>query len=284
MTPPLTRKRRRWAKQRGEHTFRGAALHYSAPLELRYRHALTRLVREMTEATKREVAAMWRETHPGTFDASEASQARILMNSLMRRFSVRFGRRALTLAEMLAKGAEKASSAGLNYSLKELTGGLTLKTTVVTGKVEEIVKAVTAENVALIKSIPEQYLLQVQGSVMRSITTGAGLSDLLREIQRHDGVTERRAELIARDQTSKATTAINSARMEVLGIKKFQWLHSGGGQHPRKLHQRLSGQIFSLDDPPVIDERTGERGLPGQLINCRCRMVPVIEFGGDDGE
>ncbi|RIQ43658.1 phage head morphogenesis protein, partial [Bordetella avium] len=34
------------------------------------------------------------------------------------------------------------------------------------------------------------------------------------------------------------------------------------------------------DNPPIIDKTTGERGLPGQLINCKCRMRPVIDFSG----
>jgi len=41
-------------------------------------------------------------------------------------------------------------------------------------------------------------------------------------------------------------------------------------------------EIFSFDDLPVIDRRSGERGIPGQAINCRCRMAPVIEFDNDE--
>jgi uncharacterized protein with gpF-like domain len=32
---------------------------------------------------------------------------------------------------------------------------------------------------------------------------------------------------------------------------------------------------------PVIDPRTGERGIPGQAINCRCVMRPLVEFKGE---
>jgi len=70
--------------------------------------------------------------------------------------------------------------------------------------------------------------------------------------------------------------------MEKVGVKKFKWLHSGGGQKPRKDHIEMNGNIYSFDDLPVIDKRTGERGIPGQAINCRCRMAPVIEFDNDE--
>lgn len=109
------------------------------------------------------------------------------------------------------------------------------------------------------------------------------MADLQPAIEKLGGISKKRAALIARDQTSKATTAINKTRMAGLGVKKFKWLHSYGGKEPRPLHKDvLNGNIYSMEDPPVIDERTGERGLPGQLINCRCRMVPVIEFKAED--
>ena len=88
-----------------------------------------------------------------------------------------------------------------------------------------------------------------------------------------------RAAFIARDQTSKLTTATNASRMKSAGVTRFRWRHSGGSFDPRVLHLQYDGQEFDLSDPPVIDERTGEKGLPGQAINCRCYMVPIIDFG-----
>ena len=66
--------------------------------------------------------------------------------------------------------------------------------------------------------------------------------------------------------------------MEKLGLKKFEWLHSGGGHHPRPDHVAMSGNIYSFTSLPIIDSKTGERGIPGQAINCKCVMRPVIEF------
>src|SRR5690606_26092523 len=137
------------------------------------------------------------------------------------------------------------------------------------------------ENVSLIKSIPEKYFTDVTGSVMRSITTGQGIKDLITQIEKYDGITERRAKNIALDQTRKAYNMINKQRMMTAGFKKFKWLHSGGGQHPRKDHIAMNGNVYSFDDLPVIDKKTGERGIPSQLINCGCVMQPVYEF--EDG-
>jgi len=105
---------------------------------------------------------------------------------------------------------------------------------------------------------------------MRSIQPGGrGAADIKEGLTNQLGVNDRRATRIAIDQTRKITTAMNYERSKALGVKKFKWLHSGGGAEPRPLHKNtLNGKIFSYDDLPVIDEKTGERGLPGQLINC----------------
>ena len=166
-------------------------------------------------------------------------------------------------------------SVALNSDLSALS----IRATEYLQRWKEVMTASIAENVGLIKSISEKYLTDVQGAVMRSITNGNGLQDLIPALERHEGITRRRARNIALDQTRKAYNSLNKGRMEALGIKKFEWLHTGGSQNPREDHIELSGQIFSFDNPPVIDKRTGERGFPAQLPNCRCRMLPVITFG-----
>lgn len=250
--------------------------------EARFQERLSKLIESMTATTQREVERLYRQSWAAdgaAMDISFTAAASRLMRKLTKRFTALFTERAGGLAEALAKGVSDASARQLGESLKQVSGGVTLKTDVVSGRVAEVTKAGVRDNVALIKSIPSDYFQKIQGEVMRSIQTGRGMADLVPAIEAHGHSTKKRAELIARDQTSKATTAINKARMGGLGIKKFEWLHSGGGKEPRKLHLELSGKIFDLADPPVIDDRTGERGLPGQLINCRCRMVPVISFG-----
>lgn len=284
--PPLTKKRQAWARSRGGATFYGQPLNYNVSVEARYRAALDRLIHDMTEATMRDMRKLARmDATDGTvaMDApSLASQARILTNALRAKFEAAFAGRARGLAEKFARDVEASSRGSLHASLKDLSGGVSLKTSTINPAIREIVKAGVAENVNLIKSIPAEYFTKVQGAVMRNIQRGDGTAGILRAVEHLGVVTVNRAALIARDQTSKATTALNAARMKSLNVRKFEWLHSGGGKEPRRLHQEMSGQVYSLDDPPVIDENTGERGLPGQLINCRCRMVPVVDYGETD--
>lgn len=283
--PPLTRRRQLWAQRRGTHVFYGKPLVPNAGVADRYAQKLLRQINAMADETEREVQALYRRNRPAVttgLDASMASQARILMNQMARRFEVVFRRLAPGLAKQTLAGINRASASNLHASLRDVSGGLSLKTSVITGRVREVMTASTAENVALIKSIPAQYFEKIQGTIMRAITAGRGAADVFDMVEHIGAVTRKRAKLIARDQTSKATTALNAARMDDLGITEFEWLHSAAGKEPRPLHKNvLDGNVYRLDNLPIIDEKTGERGLPGQLINCRCRMVPVIKFGAN---
>jgi SPP1 gp7 family putative phage head morphogenesis protein len=200
------------------------------------------------------------------------------MRALTKKWEQIFNVKSGPLSQKMADDANASSKYALHQSLKQLSGGLSLKTSIMTGTLNTVMKAIIAENVGLIKSIPSQYFTQIQGAVMRSISQGNGLQDLQPFFEKQKGMTKRRAKNIALDQTRKAYNGLNKGRMQALKIDQYEWLHSGGGQHPRPQHIAMSGNIYSLSNPPIIDDDTGERGIPGQLINCKCRMRPVVKF------
>ncbi len=268
---------------------KGHALNHNASAEQKYADQLHNLVSHMVMTVNREVLGLFKsdiaDEHFGQ-DASIAAQARILMSALTKRFVKLFQSKAKLYAGSMLSSVNNESEANTTRSLAAISKSMTIKASRVTDPLKNTLTASLAENVDLIKSIPQQYLSGVQQAVMRSITTGNGLQDLQPYLERQGGITQRRATLIANDQTRKAYNNLNAIRMKAAGVKKFQWLHSAGGRDPRPLHINdypagLNGGIFSFDDLPVIDERTGERGLPGLAVNCRCRMIPIIDFGDE---
>ncbi len=280
----LTRRKQAWVGKRKPAVIRGRALNNPTVLELKYAQQLEQLVERMAGGVHKQLLQFFAEPDHAEYfdqaqDASTASQARILTNAMMRKFNAMFAAWSQPMAEAQMNKVDQASSASVHASMQELSGGLSLPTSALTSDMREVLSASIVENVALIKSISMQYLNGVQQATMRSITTGRGLADLVPYLEKHKQITKRRANSIALDQTRKAYNNLNRGRMQKLGLTKFEWLHTGGSAHPRKLHQDYNGHIFSFDEPPIIDENTGERGIPGQAINCRCRMRPVIDFG-----
>lgn len=262
--------------------FKGTPLRNNAGVESRYVEALQALVAQMTAQVKREVIRLFKSEAGSAHFAQDAPnigpQARILVNSLSARFNALFAKRAPQLAGQMVEGAQAASKTALHGSLSKMTGGVSLKTSLMTPQLKNIYAAQVAQNVGLIKTIAAEYLRDVEGSVMRSITTGRGLQDLVPDLEKYEGYTHRKAKNVALDQTRKTYNAINQGRMTAIGVKRFMWIHSGGGAEPRPLHESYDGQIFRFDEPPIIEEKTGERGIPGQAINCRCTMAPVFDF------
>ena len=68
---------------------------------------------------------------------------------------------------------------------------------------------------------------------------------------------------------------IKKVHYSAMGFDSFMW-HTILDARERPLHRMLNGKIFRFDDPPVIDERTGQRGLPGETYNCRCDLTPIM--------
>jgi len=169
--------------------------------------------------------------------------------------------------------------------VKNGTGRETLWEIVGETKVREIVK----ENVSLIRTIEEERLPLVTRAIVKFFKGKIDRDELVAAIEKDGQVDTTRAEVIANDQVAKASVKFQLIKWEEKGWKRVMWKHARGVKEPREYHIRkwdghsgkrsgkpngLNGFIFSMDNPPVIDEKTGERGYPAQLVNCTCYLVP----------
>lgn len=141
--------------------------------------------------------------------------------------------------------------------------------------VQDQAQIALGENVALIKSIGNEYLDKVRSAVWRSVKNGYDVEGLIKQLREIDGVTDRRAENIAKDQTAKLNQAFEKARAEELGIKEAIWLHSGGGRTQRHDHVKANGMRYEIAKGAYI---SGEWIQPAEKINCRCRARLLIEI------
>lgn len=263
----------------------GGALHPNAAIQQEYVQAVLTLVRRMADDVKRQMRAVFdgQALDGAAMDESVSSQARIALNGLMDRYETLFSRVAKRATKRMLDRTLKNSAVTLNLSLREASKGLVVKTDFMTDRLQDVVKASTEEAVGLIKLIPTKYLTEVQGQVMRSITSGQGLKDLVPYLNaKYDG-NVRHARNVAMDQTRKAYQAVNTERLKKIGVRQFQWVHVGGSTNPRERHLELNGEIFEYDKPPEIGEMYGKKvyGLPAQLPFCRCVARPILNFGED---
>lgn len=276
----LTKKRAKWAAPRNA-TLKGTPLSYPAAPAARYEKSLDVLIRDMRADYQREILRLFRKVAQDgqiTMDANLGSQARILFSALGKKWAKLFADRSTAITERMVSSVDKHSMHSLGESLRTISGGLTIKVPDLPAGMADALKATVAENVALISSISTQYQERIEGAVYRSIQQGGrGAAEVYDEVIKIGGMSERRAHLIASDQTRKATSAFNRERAKSVGIKRGIWRHSGGSGEPRKKHVDFDGKEFDLDNPPAIGDQ-GERVMPGQAIACKCYWTPVVDF------
>lgn len=261
---------------------RALTLKPSVSLGAAYSRELQAIVDQMYDEAAKAVLAEYQET-------AAADAAADFWSRLTKRLADKFASKARVLATGFLTRVDRNATTNLERSLKSTSADLTLNMKNTPAVTREIKKHI-AYNVDLITRIPAEYLDKVKKDVNESLSKGNGLADLQPALEKRYGEAKRHAQLVALDQTRKAYTAINTAKMRQNGITKFEWVHTGGSQEPRPYHLHtpaqggLNGGIFDINDPPIIDQKTGERGLPGDDYNCRCTMRPIVTFDDDEAD
>lgn len=252
-----------------------APVYPNAGVTVQYRRALLRILAEMHRSVVFWVKAAYRANPPEMAqDASPAKELQGTLKDLADRWEKRFEEGAKELGAFYAQAMADRSDAALKAILRKAGFSVKFK---MTRTMNDVLQATIGEQVGLIKSIPAKYMLDVQGSVMRSIQKGGDLGELAKELQYDYGVTKRRAALIARDQNNKATASFNRVRQTELGITQAEWRHSGGGKKPRPSHVKAGRDRVRYDvDKGWFDPHEQRFIFPGELINCRCVSRSVI--------
>lgn len=86
----------------------------------------------------------------------------------------------------------------------------------------DYLEASTAENVNLIKSIPQEYFQRVETIVLGGMKSGLAPTAIAKQIQEQTGISARRAMLIARDQVSQLNSDLTRQRQTAAGIEFYR--------------------------------------------------------------
>lgn len=266
----------------------------SAATEARYRCKLQALVAEMAASVLYWLGAAYKANPPTMAeDELPAVAMRNAVRKLARRWQKQFDDLAPQLADYFAQAANERSASQLKRMLRK--GGFSVEFKM-TRAARDVMNASIAEQVGLIKSIPQKYFTEVEGAVMRSVMAGRDLQALTKELGdkvdlkrigmgRKPGEsdkslatrTAKRAAFIARDQNNKATASITRVRQQEIGVTEAIWVHSGGGREPRPTHLAAGKRQQRYDvGEGWLDPAVGKKVFPGELPNCRCISRPVI--------
>lgn len=243
----------------------------NAALKLRYAQKLKRLNQRMFASVGWWLTAMYRERESEVVgDASPASEATKLLAKLSRKWKGYYGEEAEGLARWFVGVADTTTTSSLYSSVRKFMPTVSPQ---MSRRTQNTLTALTKDNVSLIKSIPARYFDQIEGAVMRAMTNGHNLHALKKDLLSINGVTDKRADFIARDQANKAASVINRSRQLDMGVKKALWIHTLASREPRESHLNANGAEFDLEKGMSID---GKWIQPGEEINCTCMAAPII--------
>ncbi len=134
-------------------------------------------------------------------------------------------------------------------------------------------RSVMLRNAGLIKNLAEDATNRVQQATLFAYTNGHSVRQLQSRLRNEFGILDRRAQLIARDQLSKASADFNRLRHQQAGITHYRW-RTSADERVRERHRRLDGIVYEYDKPTGAEE-----GLPpGQPVACRCIAQGIVEF------
>jgi SPP1 gp7 family putative phage head morphogenesis protein len=178
------------------------------------------------------------------------------------------------------KGWREAASGGSRG--KEIYGLLEEELSGPTGKkVKEIIR----ENAELISSLPLDLSVKVNKFIQQEVMKGKRTEEIVKALKGKHGLGKlisSRIRLIARTETSKASTALTRVRAEELDLPWYVW-RSSKDSRVRSAHNIMDGVLVSWADPPSPEKLDGVKSTlgnyhAGDCPNCRCYSEPIVSL------
>lgn len=205
-----------------------------------------------------------------------------IIEALMNRWTgARFKQLCSTIAGVFVEDATKYTARQWE-PFERRTGTLpTFRVTAYgTPDLERAVRLATEQNAQLITSIAREHLDAIANIVYRNVQAGNRFEAIIDDIKAY-GVTKKRADFIARDQTAKVVSTISRIKQQGAGFRYFKW-DTSHDERVREEHKRVAEArtpygigVYRWDDLPTIH---GERMAPGMDYRCRCVALPLPDY------
>lgn len=126
-----------------------------------------------------------------------------------------------------------------------------------------------------VKKWEAKNIVKMREDVLNMVQEGARVPAIEQYFTKRWKVARDKAHFLAVNESHLAASVIKATQYQMAGCTQFKWGRSSS-KEKRTLHEQYYGEIFSFDDLPIIDEKLGIKGLPRQIWNCKCHMLPVV--------
>lgn len=126
-----------------------------------------------------------------------------------------------------------------------------------------------------VKKWEAKNIIKMREDVLNMVKSGQRIDEIQKYFDERWNIAKNKAFFLAKNESNIAASVIKKTEYQKMGCSRFKWERSSA-KEKRKLHEKYYDKIFYFDNPPIIDERTGQTGLPRQTYNCLCHMRFVV--------
>lgn len=150
------------------------------------------------------------------------------------------------------------------------------------GSVGNLIRAQLDYNARLIRSAPLDISRKMTHYIQQEALRGRRAEDIVSDLKEYvPNLSASRANLIARTEVSKASTALTRAQAYELGLGWYVWRTSEDGR-VRQSHRHMDRVLIKWNDPPSPEQLGHEKHTyghyhAGEIFNCRCYAEPLID-------
>lgn len=250
--------------------------------EVYYRRAMTdeieRMLSSMFRAIERAYTTIPVQNARLT-DAERLNRLRKILERLRKQYGAKLDKNAQKIIGEYIKKAKNGVHGSIQGNMRKILGP-DFTVAFDSRKYGRILKIVAQKNALLINTTAAQLVSNVTNIVYDGVTTGQSWRRVEQDLSKQRHIGADRIKGIARDQTAKLNENLNEMAMRDAGVEFFEWSTA----HDERVstgyggHKQIDGKIYKWGDNahyPVIDTY-GNRGVPGQRVNCRCTARPVL--------
>jgi SPP1 gp7 family putative phage head morphogenesis protein len=141
-----------------------------------------------------------------------------------------------------------------------------------------------------IRDFTAEEIIKLRAEIQKSVLSGNRWEASVKKIMSSYGVTKRKAEFLAQQESALLIAKFKETRYTDAGSKEYKWscVHMPHDTTPtqhtpgnvRFSHGKLDGTIQRWDNPPITTApgQPQRRNHPGEDYRCRCVAIPRITF------
>lgn len=263
----------------------GKATKFPKQIEATYAASLVGYNEAMQKAFMDELARVLRKTEVEYVQDSFIDEIAAAYEQLKNQWEIAAST-AMVIANRFTQAVNQDNKSKVHKQLTEAMG-IDILGMVRTENLEGQLKGAVKRNISLIRSIPEQNLYKIEQIIYQETVVGQTADSIIDQINEVFDVGERRARMIARDQTAKLNSALTKARHQAMGIRAYTW-RTVTDERVRSSHDNRNGRVYAYEEEDVgktlsdgrvlLDPKKDNIGNPGEDFNCRCIAEPILEL------